>query len=93
MHVNYNVLRIFKSGYLPIDTHCHRIPNRLGWIRTKTPEQTEVELKKILPKKYWKDFNDIFVTFGQNICLPTSPFCSRCAINSYCPRVGVKRSR
>lgn len=83
----------FKSGYLPIDTHCHRIPNRLGWINTKNPEQTEKELKKILPKKYWKDFNDVFVTFGQNICLPTSPLCSRCVINMYCQKIGVIRSR
>ena len=83
----------FKSGYLPIDTHCHRIPNRLGWIKTRSPEQTEMELKKILPQKYWKDFNDIFVAFGQNICLPTSPLCSRCTVNKYCPRIGVKKSR
>jgi len=83
----------FKSGYLAIDTHCHRIPNRLGWINTKNPEQTEKEIKKILPKKYWRDFNDIFVTFGQNICVPISPFCSRCCIRRYCKRVGVKKSR
>jgi len=83
----------FKSGYLAIDTHCHRIPNRLGWINTKTPKQTEEELKKILPKKYWRDFNDIFVTFGQNICVPISPFCSKCYISKYCPRIGIARSR
>jgi len=83
----------FKSGYLAIDTHCHRIPNRLGWIKTKTPEQTEIELKKILPKKYWRDFNDIFVTFGQNICTPVSPFCSRCPVKTYCKQIGVTRHR
>ena len=83
----------FKSGYLPIDAHCHRIPNRLGWINTKIPEQTEKELKKILPSKYWKDFNDLFVTFGQNICLPTSPLCSECVINKYCQKIGVKTHR
>ena len=83
----------FKTGYLPIDTHCHRIPNRLGWIKTKNPEQTEDALKKMLPKKYWKDFNNIFVTFGQNICLPTSPLCSQCPINTYCPKIGVLRRR
>lgn len=82
-----------KPGYLAIDTHCHRIPNRLGWIKTKTPGETEIELKKILPKKYWKDFNDIFVTFGQNICLPISPLCSQCVINPYCPKIGVTRRR
>lgn len=83
----------FKSGYLPVDTHCHRIPNRLGWINTKAPEQTEKELKKILPKKYWKNFNGIFVTFGQNVCLPTSPLCSQCVINKYCQKIGVKTHR
>jgi len=83
----------FKKDYIPIDTHCHRIPNRLGWIKTKTPEQTEFALMKILPKKYWKDFNDVFVAFGQNICLPASPLCSRCVISKYCPRIGVVRNR
>ncbi len=57
-------------GYLPIDTHCHRIPNRLGWIKTKTPEDTEHALKTFLPSEHWDDFNDLFVTFGQTICFP-----------------------
>ena len=83
----------FKSGYLAIDTHCHRIPNRLGWIKTKTPEQTENTLKEILPRKHWKEFNDIIVTFGQNICVPISPFCSKCYIKKHCPRINVKKSR
>ena len=83
----------FNKNALPIDIHCHRIPNRLGWIKTKTPEQTEMELKKILPKKYWIDFNNIFVVFGQNICVPVSPFCSKCPIYDYCPRIGVKKHR
>lgn len=74
----------FKKNYIAIDTHCHRIPNRLGWIKTKTPEQTEEEIKKILPKKYWQDFNDIFVTFGQNICKPINPHCWECPISKYC---------
>jgi len=78
---------------LPIDTHCHRIPNRLGWVKTKTPEQTEKELEKILLKKYWKEFNAIFVLFGKTICLPISPFCSKCPIKNYCPKIGVVRSR
>jgi endonuclease-3 len=82
-----------KLGFLPIDTHCHRIPNRLGWIKTKTPEQTELELRKILPKKYWDDFNHLFVTFGQTICVPISPFCSKCPIKKYCKRVSVTKSR
>jgi len=82
-----------KQGFLPIDTHCHRIPNRLGWIKTKTPEQTEEELKRILPKEYWDDFNHLFVKFGQTICVPISPFCSKCPINKYCKKIGVKKSR
>ena len=82
-----------KQGFIPIDTHCHRIPNRLGWINTKNPEQTEEELKKILPKKYWDDFNHLFVKFGQTICLPISPFCSKCPINKYCKKISVAKSR
>ena len=83
----------FGQDVLPIDTHCHRIPNRLGWIQTKTPEKTEKELEKILPKKYWGEFNGIFVLFGKEICQPISPWCSRCSISKYCPRIGVARSR
>jgi len=83
----------FDKMALPIDTHCHRIPNRLGWIKTKTPEQTEKALEKILPKKYWKEFNAIFVLFGRTICTPVSPKCSECPIRRYCKRVGVKKSR
>ena len=91
-----NIVMVYgykKHGYLPIDTHCHRIPNRLGWIKTKIPEQTEKELKKILPKKYWDDFNDLFVKFGKKICVPISPFCSKCPINQYCKKINVKKSR
>jgi endonuclease-3 len=91
-----NIVMVYghkKHGYLPIDTHCHRIPNRLGWIKTKTPEETERALKKILPERYWDDFNDLFVTFGQTICVPVSPFCSRCPIAQYCKKVGVTTSR
>ncbi|HVQ00546.1 MAG TPA: endonuclease III [Candidatus Thermoplasmatota archaeon] len=91
-----NIVMVYghkKHGFLPIDTHCHRIPNRLGWIRTKTPEETELALKKILPERYWDDFNDLFVRFGQTICVPISPFCSRCPIARYCKRVGVTTSR
>ena len=82
-----------KKGFLPIDTHCHRIPNRLGWINTKTPEETEHALRKILPDKYWDDFNHLFVKFGQTICVPISPFCSRCPIDKYCKKISVSKSR
>jgi endonuclease-3 len=91
-----NIVMVYghkKHGFLPIDTHCHRIPNRLGWIKTKTPEETERALHHILPPKYWDDFNDLFVTFGQNICVPISPFCSRCPIKQYCKKRQVTSSR
>ncbi len=78
---------------IPVDVHVHRIPNRIGWIKTKTPEQTEKELEKILPKKYWREFNAVFVQFGQTICKPISPWCSKCLVNKYCKKIGVKRSR
>ena len=91
-----NIVMVYghnKDGYLPIDTHCHRIPNRIGWIKTKTPEETEEELKKFLGKKYWNDFNHLFVKFGQTICLPISPFCSKCPIEIYCKKINVKKIR
>jgi len=80
-------------GLLSTTLHFHRIPNRLGWIKTKTPEETEISLKKILPKKYWDDFNDLFVTFGQTICVPISPFCSKCPIEQFCKKISVDKSR
>jgi endonuclease-3 len=91
-----NIVMVYghkKHGYLPIDTHCHRIPNRLGWIHTKTPEETEHALKKVLPVEYWDDFNDLFVRFGQTICVPVSPFCSRCSLQKYCKKIRVLTSR
>lgn len=74
----------FKKDYIAVDTHVHRIPNRLGWVKTKNPHQTEEELKKLIPKKYWKYINDVFVTFGQNICKPVNPHCWECPVNKYC---------
>jgi len=90
-----NIVLNFAFGQcvLPIDTHCHRIPNRLGWLSTKTPEQTEKELERILPKKYWCEFNGIFVLFGRQICVPISPKCSICPVSSLCPRIGIISSR
>lgn len=90
-----NIVLAFAFGkeVLPIDTHCHRIPNRLGWVQTKTPEKTEVKLEKILPRKYWREFNAIFVQFGKEICQPISPWCSKCPINHLCPKIGIVRSR
>lgn len=90
-----NIVLAFAFGkdVIPVDTHVHRIPNRLGWVKTKTPEQTEAELEKVIPKKYWKEFNAVFVQFGQTICQPISPWCSKCPIREYCERNGVTRSR
>ncbi|MCX5697076.1 MAG: endonuclease III [Candidatus Omnitrophica bacterium] len=76
-----------------VDTHVHRISNRLGWIKTRVPEETEEALMSIFPRKKWIEINTILVTFGQNICVPISPFCSRCAVGKVCKRVGVSRSR
>lgn len=91
-----NIVMVYghkKKDFLPIDTHCHRIPNRLGWIKTKNPEETEKKLIEILPKKYWYDFNHLFVKFGQTICVPISPFCSKCPIEKYCKRMHVEKNR
>jgi len=76
-----------------VDTHVHRISNRLGLVRTRTPEQTEQALEKALPERLWIDINDLLVTFGQNVCHPTSPRCSACPLAERCPRVGVARHR
>lgn len=76
-----------------VDTHVHRISNRLGWVGTKDPYHTELALQKIIPRNYWIDLNTTLVAFGQNICLPVSPFCSRCYVNNYCERIVVKKFR
>ena len=76
-----------------VDTHVHRISNRLGFVNTKTPEETEFALRKKLPMKHWITYNDILVAYGQHLCRPISPHCSICKINAWCPRVGVKGRR
>ena len=76
-----------------VDTHVHRISNRLGIVKTKTPKETEFALQKVLPKKYWIIFNTLLVTLGQNICTPISPKCSICPINQYCQKVRVEKHR
>ncbi len=83
----------FKKPVIPVDTHCHRIPNRLGWIKTKTPEKTESALNKIIPEKYKSRFNAVFVQFGRDICKPISPWCSKCPVEKFCPKIRVKKSR
>ena len=76
-----------------VDTHVHRISNIWGYVKTRTPEETEFTLRKKLPRRHWKTYNDILVTFGQNLCVPVSPWCSKCPVARYCPRTGLKRSR
>ncbi len=76
-----------------VDTHVHRISNRLGYVRTRSPEETEVALRARLPRRYWIGYNDLLVAFGQNVCTPLSPRCSICAVRTLCRRVGVTSSR
>lgn len=74
----------FEKPAIPVDIHVHRISNRLGLVDTKNPEDTEQELMKKIPKKYWIDINDTFVMYGQNICKPISPMCTVCKIKNNC---------
>lgn len=83
----------FKIASIPVDVHVHRISNRLGWVRTKTPEETEQALMKIVPKELWIEVNERFVAHGQTICKPVSPLCSKCPIFKLCKRIGVQKSR
>jgi len=76
-----------------VDTHVHRITNRWGYVQTKTPEQTEMALRRKLALRYWIIINDLLVSYGQHVCKPISPFCSQCKIRRYCDRVGVTVSR
>lgn len=90
---NLVVAVAFDKHAICVDTHVHRIMNRLSYIKTKTPHETEMILRKKLPKKYWKSINSILVAFGQNTCKPVSPFCSKCPIYNECKRIKVKTSR
>ena len=90
---NLVITEAFNKPGICVDTHVHRITNRWGYVKTKTPDETEFNLRKILPKKYWIIFNDLLVTYGQNRCKPISPLCSQCPLTKWCKRIGVKRSR
>ena len=83
----------FGEDAICVDTHVHKIMNRLGYLKTRNPFETEMALREKLPRKYWRIVNNLFVAFGQNICVPVSPHCSKCPINKYCSKVGVKNSR
>ena len=77
----------FNKPAICVDVHVHRISNRLGYVCTKTPEETEFALRKKLPEKYWIDFNTLLVTHGQNICKPRNPLCDKCSINKFCKKI------
>lgn len=83
----------FRQPGICVDTHVHRISNRWGYVHTKDPHATEMALRRKLPPQYWIEYNDLLVAFGQTICQPTSPWCSRCPVAGVCPRRGVRRSR
>ena len=82
----------FEKPAIPVDIHVHRISNRLGLVETKTPEETEIELMKKIPKKLWLDINDTFVMYGQNICKPISPMCNVCKIKKSCKYYSMKNA-
>jgi endonuclease III len=76
-----------------VDTHVHRISNRWGYIKTATPDKTEAALRQKLPKQYWIEYNDLLVSFGQQLCRPISPLCSQCPVAKYCSQIGVTVKR
>ena len=90
---NLVLTEAFDMYGICVDIHVHRISNRTGWVATPNPEKTEEALREILPKKYWKRINGLLVLYGQNLCRPVSPFCSRCVISAHCGRHGVGSSR
>ena len=90
---NLVVTVAYQKPGICVDTHVHRISNRIGYIRTRTPEESEMALRKKLPKQYWIILNDLLVPYGQFICKPISPFCSRCKLSPYCKQVGVQKKR
>jgi len=90
---NLVVSLAYGKDAICVDTHVHRISNRLGYVKTKTPDETEFALRAKLPCRHWIIYNTLMVAFGRRTCKPVSPLCSACPINLYCDRVGVKLSR
>jgi endonuclease-3 len=90
---NLVVVAGYSKPGICVDTHVHRITNIWGYVKTKTPEQTELALRAKLPKQYWMEINDLLVSFGQTVCRPLSPKCSECPIEKWCPKLGVGRRR
>lgn len=83
----------YQIDAICVDCHVHQIANRLGWVQTKTPEQTELALQEVMPRRFWIPLNELLVRYGQLICTPVSPFCSKCPQAQRCPKIGVGRSR
>jgi len=83
----------YKKPGICVDTHVHRISNRWGYVKTKTPATTEDTLRAKLPKQYWIEYNDLLVSFGQHLCRPISPLCSACPVKKYCCQIGVTLRR
>ncbi len=83
----------FRVDAICVDTHVHRISNRMGFVNTREPRETEKMLETVLPKQYWMEINELLVSFGKKTCTPQSPFCSRCVFNKECPQIGVEQRR
>ncbi|MFZ0890431.1 MAG: endonuclease III [Candidatus Binataceae bacterium] len=90
---NLVVTEAFGKPGICVDTHVHRISNRWGLVKTRSPEKTELALRRVLPRRYWIEYNGLLVAFGQTICRPVSPWCSRCPVERRCPKLAVVRSR
>jgi endonuclease-3 len=91
--VNLVIALAYGKAAICVDTHVHRISNRLGYVKTKIPEETEFALRRKLPRSYWIIYNTLMVAFGRKTCKPVSPLCSRCPVIKYCRKVGVRASR
>ncbi len=89
---NLVLVDAFKKPAICVDAHVHRISNRWGLIKTKTPEETERELEKVLPVEYWLDYNKLLVAFGQTTCKPMNPKCQECKVNGYCDYFTLTKS-
>jgi endonuclease-3 len=90
---NLVITEAFGLDGICVDVHVHRISNRAGWVETKTPEQTETALREILPRQFWRRINNLLVLYGQRLCRPVSPFCSKCVIKEHCAQKNIDRSR
>jgi endonuclease-3 len=90
---NLVLIEAFDIDGICVDTHVHRISNRTGWAAAGEPDKTEEILRRILPRRFWKGINSLLVLYGQRVCRPISPFCSRCVIKNHCGRIGVEKSR